>query len=175
MAMSNNQLEVIVDDERWPAKLEGAEEWAAQVFATTLAYLEAENLSYGIGFNKPICVNLALSNNLEVQKLNADFRGKNQPTNVLSFANVDDDQFMEGLEAMSQVELGDIIIALETLEDEALQKGLLLRNHFAHLLVHGLLHLFGYDHQDDIEAEAMEEIEVEILQKLEINNPYEEQ
>ena len=65
-------------------------------------------------------------------------------------------------------------MALETLEDEAAIKKISLKNHFAHLLVHGVLHLFGYDHIEDDEADEMEGIEVDILKELNIANPYEE-
>ncbi len=173
MAM-NNHLEVLLEDERWEKALDNIASWADKVFVTALAFLREHELGEEIGFSKPIFVNLALSNDAEIQKLNAEFRGKDKPTNVLSFASVDDDEFWDSLDITEAVELGDIIIALETLECEADEKKISLRNHFAHLLVHGILHLFGFDHMDDEEAEEMEGVEVQILSRLEIANPYTE-
>lgn len=170
----NNHLVVLTDEGRWSQILDNAELFAQQVFLCAILFLKEHNLGTEIGFDKPICINLSLSNNREVQRLNAEFRGKNKPTNVLSFANIDDDEFMEELEEAEEIELGDIIVALETLEEEAGQKGITLKDHFAHLLVHGILHLFGYDHQNDEDADEMEAIEVEILNVLNIDNPYTE-
>lgn len=173
--MSDNRIDIIIDDDRWTKLIKNADEWAEEVFETALSYLQEQDMGWEIGFDKPIIVTLDLNNDAEVQKLNAEFRGKDKPTNVLSFANIDDDEFVNGLEEADEIELGDIIIALETLEAEAEQKGILLKDHFAHLLIHGILHLFGYDHQDDDEADEMEGIEIQILQNLNIRNPYEEQ
>ena len=106
-------------------------------------------------------VAVVLADDAFVQQLNKDYRGKNAPTNVLSFPN--DEQTGE---------LGDIILALETIEREATAQGKKFRDHAAHLLVHGFLHLLGYDHIKDAEAEVMEKKEIKILQKLAIANPY---
>lgn len=168
----SNQLSVIVDDENWPGNFESM---AEEVFATALEYLKKYDLGKKIGFAKPVAVNLSLSNDAQVQGLNAQFRGMDKPTNVLSFANVDDEFFFMELKNADVAEIGDIIIARETLLREAEQKHILPEDHFAHLLVHGILHLFGYDHQNDSDAEEMEQIEIKILEQLNINNPYEEQ
>ncbi len=168
----NNRLCVVLDDERWPENIAGA---ADAVFDAAIGYLQKNKLGEKIGFFKPVVVNLCLSNNQNVRKLNAEFRGLDKPTNVLSFANIDDEEFVSDLKTAKEAEIGDIIIALETLQEETKQKNIALEHHFAHLLVHGILHLFGYDHQNDDEAEEMEQIEIEILKQLNINNPYEEQ
>ena len=73
-----------------------------------------------------------------------------------------------------EIELGDIIIALETMQLEAKEKGISLKDHYCHLLTHGILHLLGFDHQNDEEAEYMENFEINILQQLNISNPYTE-
>ena len=117
---------------------------------------------------------MSLSNNEEVQKLNREFRAKDKPTNVLSFANIDDEGFEDEFLSADMIELGDIIMTYETLQNEADIKKISLKDHFAHLLVHGILHLFGYDHQKDEEADEMENIEINILEKMDIANPYEE-
>jgi probable rRNA maturation factor len=104
---------------------------------------------------------VVLGDNAEIQRLNRDFRGKDTSTNVLSFPSDEPDEW------------GDIILAYETIADEALAQGKAFDAHLTHLLVHGMLHLLGYDHMDDAEAEQMEALEVEILAKLAVANPYE--
>ncbi len=173
MAMSN-QICIIFDDERWKDSLCNCEVWANDVCAQTLQYLKDYNLGFDGWIDKEIIINLSLSNNQCVQALNSQFRGKDKPTNVLSFANIDDEYFAEMMAENYEIELGDIIVALETLQKEAKEKNILLESHFAHLLVHGILHLFGYDHQDDDEADEMENIEIEILKRLNIEDPYNE-
>lgn len=119
-------------------------------------------------------VNVCLSDDEHVHRLNLDFRGMDKPTNVLSFANIDDDEFWDSLDDMEDAELGDIILAYETLAREADIKGISVYAHYCHLLVHGFLHLLGFDHQDDKEAEEMESLETEILAQFCIDNPYQE-
>lgn len=94
-----------------------------------------------------------------VQQLNATYRGKNNPTNVLSFEGEDES-------------LGDIVLAFETIEKEAEDQKKSFRNHSTHLAVHGVLHLLGYDHMKRNEANRMEALEIKILKKLGVANPY---
>jgi len=94
-----------------------------------------------------------------VQNLNRDYRDKDKPTNVLSFPQ---DSPM----------LGDVVLAYETVKREAEEQDKAFEDHAAHLLVHGVLHLLGYDHENDEDAEEMEALEVEILNGLGIANPY---
>ena len=171
--MSSNQLDVVIEDDRWNVKLDEVGVWSRFVFEKVVSYLQKENLGFDGWSGRSVIIGLALSNDEHVQKLNYEFRGKDKPTNVLSFANIDDDTFFDDISDVEAIELGDIIIALETLDREADEKNIPLKNHFAHLLVHGILHLFGYDHQNDEEAEEMESSEINILKKLGINNPYE--
>lgn len=101
----------------------------------------------------------------ESAELNEQYRHKSGPTNILSFP-VD---LPEGIELDL---LGDLVICAPVVEKEALEQDKLLANHWAHIIVHGVLHLLGYDHIDDNEAELMEAKEIAILNKLHINNPY---
>lgn len=121
-------------------------------------------------------VNICLGDDEQVHKLNREFRGMDKPTNVLSFANLDGDEFWEAIEEEggNEVELGDMILAFETLQREAEIKGISVYAHYCHLLVHGFLHLLGFDHQDDEEAEEMETLETEILALFSIDDPYQE-
>lgn len=105
-------------------------------------------------------MSIMLTNDNHIQQLNNDFRNKDKPTNVLSFP-ADEDSY-----------LGDIAISLETIEKEALEQEKNFYHHFIHMLVHGILHLKGYDHLTDEEAEEMETIEIKILADMGIKNPY---
>jgi probable rRNA maturation factor len=109
---------------------------------------------------------ILLTDDEEMRALNRTWRGKNKPTNVLSFpAN-------EGLPRPGL--LGDVAIAYETAVDEAQTDGLAFADHVAHLVVHGILHLFGYDHAADDEAERMENLEIQALASIGIADPYRE-
>lgn len=102
-----------------------------------------------------------------IQKLNATYRHKDYATNVLSFPF----QAPNGIEAPF---LGDIIICHHVLKTEAVTQNKPLLDHYAHMLVHGFLHLYGYDHLKQNDASVMENLEINILQQLNIANPYEE-
>ena len=114
--------------------------------------------------------------------LNAEYRGKNYPTNILSFPfekpsielSEEYDIDLTQLDELDDNHLGDLVICEPVLQKEAKQQGKSLEQHWAHLLVHGVLHLQGYDHISDEEAEIMETLEVEILGKLGFANPYNE-
>ena len=129
---------------------------------TAQAALEAALLETKSGKTKNnFEIAVVLADDEFVKSLNSQYRGKNKPTNVLSFP-------AEGDEG----ELGDIILALQTIEKEAKEQGKSFRSHATHLLVHGFLHLLGYDHINDKDAENMEKMEIKILGKLAIANPY---
>lgn len=118
-------------------------------------------------------VAVRLSDDEEVQALNRDFRGKDKPTNVLSFPQVQPDLLITLANTDDgEILLGDIILARQTCAREAAEKGISLDHHATHLIVHGTLHLLGYDHQDDAGAHAMEALEVKALASLGIANPY---
>lgn len=95
--------------------------------------------------------------------LNDTFRNKPKPTNVLSFPNTD---------PYSQDYLGDIAICVDVIAEEAKQQNKTITNHFAHMTIHGVLHLLGYDHIEDSDADMMESLEVMLLQRIDIDDPY---
>ena len=105
----------------------------------------------------------------EMRDLNERFRGKEGATNVLSFP-AELPGHLDG--QLDPQPLGDIVICAAVVEAETLEQGKVASHHWAHLTVHGLLHLRGYDHQDDDQAEAMESLETEILDRLGIPDPY---
>ncbi len=116
-------------------------------------------------------ISIVLADNPFVQKLNKTYRFKDKPTNVLSFPQID---WTQPPHAGETVILGDIILAYETIKAEAVEQEKTFLNHLQHLLVHGTLHLCGYDHEDDEEAEIMEKLEIVILSELGIKNPYQD-
>lgn len=101
----------------------------------------------------------------ESQQLNNTYRHKNKPTNVLSFP------FESPIEIETPL-LGDLVICKSVVEQEAKEQEKSLQSHWAHMIVHGCLHLLGYDHIDDDEAQEMESIEIEIMSELGFANPY---
>lgn len=115
-------------------------------------------------------VSLVFMDDASIRELNRDYRNKDKATNVLSFPMFDDFSSMPDIE--EALELGDIILALETVTKEASEQNKSLRDHVTHLLVHGFLHLCGFDHMTDTEAEEMEALEITILNEMGINNPY---
>ena len=118
---------------------------------------------------RPAILSLVFTNDAHICALNRDYRGKDRPTNVLSFPAAD----AEAAESQGRAEvLGDVILALETVAGESLHQNKDLQSHAMHLIVHGILHIFGYDHTAPDEAEAMETLETAILAGLGIGDPY---
>lgn len=108
----------------------------------------------------------------ESRSLNAQFRGKDRSTNVLSFPATDDPAHLVVLPGSELPYLGDLVICPDVVESEARKQGKTRRAHHAHMVVHGILHLLGYDHLTDEEAEQMESIETRVLASLGYPDPY---
>lgn len=115
----------------------------------------------------PAEISLVFADNARVRELNRTYRGQDKPTNVLSFPAWDCP-----LAPGETVALGDVVLALETLQREASEQGKPLGDHLCHLVVHGVLHLLGFDHERDDEAEAMEALETRVLARLTVPDPY---
>lgn len=144
-----------VNSEGWPDDLEAVADRAIRA-AVTLAKPEI------VGVTE---VSVVLTDDAEQRELNRQWRGLDKSTNVLSFPQIEPFAPISGL-------LGDITMARETLEREAAELGVSFEAHFTHLVVHGFLHLVGYDHIEDEDAEEMEALETEILASLGIADPY---
>lgn len=152
-------IDVILEDDRWEAV--GLEALCGP----------AERAALAVTGRVPEGFEIAVMgcDDARIAALNSDFRGKASPTNVLSWP-ASDTPPMEG--TSPDIELGDIAIAFETCTREAAEQGISVQDHVTHLLIHGVLHLLGYDHMNDTEAEEMEALEIKALAKLGIDNPY---
>jgi len=170
MSMGEPLVECVIEDARWEAL--GLEALAERAARAALAELELPEV--GLQLVVMGC------DDARIAALNADFRGKPQPTNVLSWPAWDLSAEAEGgapeaAEVGSAEEpeaLGDIAIAYETCAREAEEAGKPMADHVTHLIVHGLLHCLGYDHVRDGDAEVMEALEVRILASLGLPDPY---
>lgn len=172
--MTKTQLIINLNEPAWEKNISDIERISNSLVIAAFDYVNQNEEIDFLNTDKPVIINLCLSDDNEVQTLNREFRNMDKPTNVLSFANIDCEGFEQDFAQSQEIELGDIIIALETMQKEAQEKGISLQNHYCHLLTHGILHLLGFDHMDDEEAEYMEAFETAILQQLNIANPYEE-
>lgn len=114
-------------------------------------------------------VALLLTDDAHIRAINAQWRGKDQATNVLSFPSAPQPRAR-----LSAPFLGDVVLATETLHREAKADGIPLEHHLQHLVIHGILHLLGYDHETDADAEVMERIEIETLAAIGVENPYDD-
>jgi len=120
----------------------------------------------------PFTATVLLAGDARIRRLNRDFRGIDKPTNVLSFPQFDPAQLPKFGKFRAPVELGDIALAYPYSSKEARQNNKLLINHTIHLVIHGLLHLFGYDHIVDDDADKMERLESKIMESLGLPDPY---
>jgi len=161
-----------VQDKRWKESIPSIEALIENAKTTVLKIVQQD--VWFLSEPKNFTINLVLSDDETVHQLNKKFRGIDSPTNVLSFANIDDDFFDETLVKENDVELGDVIVAYETMKKQAEEIDVPLKDHFCHLWVHGILHILGFDHIQDDERAIMEAKEIEILKKLGIENPYQE-
>lgn len=161
-----NRLDVVfaIDDDSWEQALPGAESVCERAAQAAIA----------AGADPDACewfeLSLVLTDDETVRKLNRAWRGKDYATNVLSFPGLGDefDPTPEGAPAL----LGDVVLAFGTCVAEARRDEVALADHVSHLVVHGVLHLLGFDHEDEADAQEMEALEIEVLAGLGIGNPY---
>ena len=142
-------IEVEIDDDAWTKALPEAVVLVERAASMALGDVEGN-------------VVILLADDPHVQQINAQFRERDRPTNVLSFPAPDS----------ARPHLGDLILAYGVCAAEAVEQGKSLSDHLSHLTVHGVLHLLGMDHEDEREAECMEQLEREILAELGVEDPY---
>ena len=152
MSKLSFEIDIDVASNLWPVHAP-VREWVREAISAVLGQLEPSERGE---------LSVVFTDDTHIRQLNRDFRNKDKATNVLSFPT----PFPERLQ-------GDIILAYETIEKEAGEKRAALRDHVVHLLIHGFLHLHGYDHQEAPRAQVMEAIEIRALETLGIDNPYE--
>lgn len=172
MSASAVNVDVVINHDAWETMGISPEDFANETvrLALSMATLPEELHERDID----VCV--VLTNDEEIHALNRDYRGMDKPTNVLSFANLDSETADDELAQTDMpFALGDVIIAWETMEREAIEQNKKFLDHLRHMMVHGTLHLLGYDHMDDEEAHEMESLEIKILEKINVENPYAEQ
>jgi probable rRNA maturation factor len=156
-----HEIDLAVEDARWETEIPGLEALVARAVEAGLAIAPERP-------DGPVAVSVLLTDDAAVQELNRTWRGKDKPTNVLSFPAAPQPRHDE-----AATPLGDVVLAYETLVRESAEQSKPLQNHLAHLLVHGTLHCLGQDHEiGEAEADAMEALEVAALATLGIPDPY---
>lgn len=164
-------IDVAVDnvDGRWPAPTA----WPVLVEQAVVTAISVTPYNGLTRSAVQVEVSVRLSGDDDVRMLNHSYRGKDRPTNVLSFAMCDPAELNDIVDQpRAELLLGDIVLAWETCEREASDKAIEVAAHASHLVVHGTLHLLGYDHGDDAEAEVMEGLERRALEALGYDDPY---
>jgi len=178
MDSETHSIEVTVEAPGWRAVVTEPELFCTNVVEAVLRELAAppSDTSAVSGNPRPLIgraveLGIVLTDDARIRELNARWRGFDKPTNVLSFPS---DLDPASLPVGAPWLLGDVVVALETVGREAAEAGRSLSAHLTHLLVHGVLHLLGYDHEIEAEAVRMEALEIELLARLNITNPYAE-
>lgn len=122
---------------------------------------------------KDIELSILLTSDSRIEALNYEFRKKKKSTNVLSFQDLDwSYKDLENIEIDDYIYLGDIAFSYEKIKKEAIEKNVRFIDHFKHLAIHAILHLIGYDHIDDDDAVVMQDLEIKLLNKINIDSPY---
>ena len=162
-------IDIAILDENWPR----GTDWEELGTQAALAALAATPFSgFATDPNPNIEISIRLTSDAEVHALNLQWRGKDKPTNVLSFPMLDAGELAGLGAAQGEVMLGDIVLALGVCQAEAAEKDIPVEAHTTHLIVHGTLHLLGYDHGSDDDAETMEATERRVLAGLGLHDPY---
>lgn len=170
----NLVLDVSVEKSSWRKILPEYNELILLSLKQVFDYVEEARTTYRF---TQLELSIVLCNDELIHKLNREYRNQDKPTNVLSFQGLDDDEierYFYSEEAVPEYphSLGELFVSDETMIKEVQQGGVSLKDHFIHIIIHGVLHLFGYDHIDDEDAEIMEGIETKLLRNLNIDDPY---
>jgi probable rRNA maturation factor len=166
-------IDIVVKSKKW-AEIKNVENFIEKTIQKIIPLTDLKKI---LKKNFILEISVSLVSDLQMKKINLEFRGKNKATNVLSFPALDENLIRQiGLKKLAGADeylfLGDIIIAFETLKKESLAQKKKFHDHLIHLILHSILHLIGYDHEEEKMAKIMEDLEVKILKKLKIKNPY---
>lgn len=156
--------------EEWDSKTD----WPGLAQRCIIAAFDQTDHAGAVASTVPVEISVRFGTDEEVRLLNRDYRTRDEPTNVLSFPMADPDVIAASADGeQAEILLGDIILARGICQREAEERGIAMAAHAAHLLVHGTLHLLGYDHEtSDADADAMEDTERRALARLGISDPY---
>lgn len=173
-------VEVSISDDRWLSRLPGLAALAGET-ARDAFLAGCGSMNPGDGGSGGVEISLTFTDDAFIQELNARHRNMDKPTNVLSFPAVSPESIKEaigqlqgnGKAAEPELLLGDVVLAVETIMEEAKDQQKRPADHVAHLVAHGVLHLLGFDHDQSAAAARMEGLEIRVLENLGIGNPYE--
>lgn len=157
------EIDYSIEDNRWKPYTKNLKKYINNIFNNVV-----DVLYYNSFFkDKTIEISIIFTNDNNIRKINKEYRNCNKATNVLSFPLYEKELF--NLKD-NYILIGDIILSYDTIKNESID--ITFKDHLTHLIIHSILHLFGFDHTEDKEAEEMERIEIDILKKMNINNPY---
>lgn len=165
--MSNIDIDLLIKDRLWKGQKDINKVLMSDVFNMVLDYLKIPLCK------NPIEISITLTDDKNIRVLNKNYRHKDKPTNVLTFSLYEKkSDIISDIKKLPCMSLGDIIFSFDTINQEAEEQGKTFKDHFIHMLVHSYLHLFGYDHIKPDEQNKMETMEIKILAKMGIANPY---
>ncbi|MDD2840052.1 MAG: rRNA maturation RNase YbeY [Rickettsiales bacterium] len=165
--MCNINIDLLIKDRHWKREEDVNLNLMEDIFKIVFDYLKI-----------PICrknieISITLTDDESIRVLNKDYRQKDKATNVLTFSLYEKKaNILEDMEKLPLMSLGDVVFSYDTIQKEAEEQNKNFKNHFVHMLIHSYLHLFSYDHIKSKDRKEMEKLEIEILGKLGINNPY---
>lgn len=174
----NLQIEIEIKSRKWRScEVFQARQIEEFFYQTCKKILTLTDLKKFLPKTSLVQLCISLISDSQIKKINQKFRKKNKPTDILSFSALDEKIIQKnGLKAAIEsddfVVLGDLVLAFETIISDAKIQQKIFENHLTHMLIHGILHLLGYDHEDSKMAEEMEELEIKILKAFKITNPY---
>jgi probable rRNA maturation factor len=167
------QVDVALKSKKWLEE-KNIENFIVKTCKTLIPLTDLKKI---LSKNFSLELTVLLVSDRQIKKINSQFRGQNKPTNVLSFPSLDENLIRKsGLKkavgSCDYLLLGDVIISYETVKKESLAQKKKFHDHLSHLILHSILHLIGYDHQEEKMATKMESLEIKILKKLGLPNPY---
>ena len=154
----------VVEDARWNPLPSDLNSKINEIFSYII-----DVLNYKISKNKKIELSITFTNDDNIKLLNKEYRGFDKPTNVLSFP-LYEKEFLKVLKLENYLLLGDVVLSFDTIKKESVFVS--FEDHLIHLMVHSILHLLGFDHISEADAEMMEKVEVDVLERMGIADPY---